>query len=60
MSTDGKKKPQEDVVIPMPDIYAEEFAVDESFIEENELEPVTADTKSGFNPYDTARLYIKK
>jgi hypothetical protein len=59
MSTDAKKKPDADGIIPMPDIYSEEFAVDESFVEDAELESATADTDSGFNPYDTAVLYRK-
>ena len=59
MSTDPKKKPGPDEVVQMPDIYSEEYAVDESFIEETEFENVIAETSSGFDPYDTAVLYKK-
>ena len=59
MSTDAKKKPGGDDVIPMPDIYADEFAVDDSFIEDAKPKPARGDTDSGFNPYDTVTLYKK-
>ena len=59
MSTDAKKQTDRDNVIPMPDIYSEEFAVDESFLEDIELETNAGDDDSGFNPYDTAVLYKK-
>ena len=59
MSTEPKKKPGSDEVVQMPDIYSEEYAVDESFIEETEFENVIAETSSGFDPYDTAVLYKK-
>jgi hypothetical protein len=59
MSTDAKKPTSRDNVIPMPDIYAEEFAVDESFLEDIEIESKASDKESGFNPYDTAVLYRK-
>ncbi len=59
MSTDTKKPPPKDGVVPMPDIYDEEFAVDDSFLEDTEFESVKSKTDSGFNPYDTAILYKK-
>ena len=59
MSTDPKKKPGPDEAVPMPDIDSEEYAVDESFLEETEFENVIAETSSGFDPYDTAVLYKK-
>ena len=59
MSTDAKKTRDRDNVVPMPDIYAEEFAVDESFLEDIEIESNPSDKESGFNPYDTAVLYRK-
>ncbi|MDJ0907241.1 MAG: hypothetical protein QNI96_14570 [Woeseiaceae bacterium] len=60
MSTDPKKKSGPDAAVPMPDIYSEEYAVDESFIEDTEFENVIAETSSGFDPYDTAVLYKKQ
>ena len=59
MSTDAKKTQDRDNVVPMPDIYAEEFAVNESFLEDIEIESNASDKESGFNPYDTAVLYRK-
>ena len=59
MSTDAKKKPDEDNVVFMPDIYAENSAVDEPTIEVVVLETPDEDISEGFNPYDTARLYKK-
>ena len=59
MSTDPKKSPDPDEEIPMPDIYSEEFAVDESLVEDTELDNAGRDNDSGFNPYDTAILYKK-
>ena len=56
MSTDAKKKPDEDNVVFMPDIYAETSAVDEPTIEAVVLETPDEDISEGFNPYDTARL----
>ena len=59
MSTDAKKKPDEDNVVLMPDIYAEDVTVDEATVEVTTLATPNEDTSEGFNPYDTARLYKK-
>ena len=59
MSTDAKKKPGADNVVFMPDIYAEEFTLDEATVEVIALATPNEDISEGFNPYDTARLYKK-
>ena len=59
MSTDAKKKNDAGDVVLMPDIYAEEVAVDEPTVEVVVLETPDEDNSEGFNPYDTARLYKK-
>ena len=59
MSTDATKKKSWDNVIPMPDIYADEFAIDDTVIEEVVLESGHDDEPPGFDPYDTARLHKK-
>jgi len=61
MSKDARKLPGAGNVIQMPDIYAEEYSVEVSLAEDMELE-ASADTdpdSTGFDPYDTARLYKK-
>jgi len=59
MSTDAKKKPDEDNVVFMPDIYAEDATVDEAAVEVITVSTPDEDISEGFNPYDTARLYKK-
>jgi len=59
MSTDAKKKPGADNVVIMPDIYADDFTVDEAIVETTTLATPNEDISEGFNPYDTARLYKK-
>lgn len=57
MSTDSKK--ETDLVVEMPDIYAEEFSVEESTEEKVEPAASEAAKAQGFDPYDTVRLYRK-
>ena len=67
MSTDAKKDsagnrvqsigPGETVL--MPDIYNEEFSVENEPLEFAEESPSINDETGGFNPYDTAVLYKK-
>ena len=59
MSTDAKKKNGADDVVLMPDIYADDVAVDEETVELVTLAAPNEDISEGFNPYDTARLYKK-
>ena len=59
MSTDAKKKNGADNLVLMPDIYAEDVAVDEETVEVVTLAAPSEDISEGFNPYDTARLYKK-
>ena len=59
MSTDAKKKPDEDNVVFMPDIYAEDATVDEAAVEVITVSTPDEDISEGFNPYDTARLFKK-
>lgn len=66
MSTDAKRK--NDLIVSlgpgknvlMPDIYAEEYAVDDSVLELVDKPAKQTDESSGFDPYDTATLYIEK
>jgi hypothetical protein len=57
VSKDAKKMP--DNVIEMPDIYTEEFSVDDPTVEVVVLSSTENEEPEGFNPYDTARLYKK-
>jgi hypothetical protein len=57
VSKHAKKMP--DNVIEMPDVYDEEFSVDELTVEVVELSSPDEEEPQGFNPYDTARLYKK-
>jgi hypothetical protein len=59
MSTDAKKKAGADNVVFMPDIYADDFTLDEATVEVITLATPNEDISEGFNPYDTARLYKK-
>ncbi|NOR37874.1 MAG: hypothetical protein GQ577_14105 [Woeseiaceae bacterium] len=59
MSTDATKKNGADNLVLMPDIYAEDAAVDEETVEVVTLAAPIEDISEGFNPYDTARLYKK-
>jgi hypothetical protein len=59
MSMDAKKKNGADNLVLMPDIYAEDVAVDEETVEVVTLAAPNEDISEGFNPYDTARLYKK-
>ena len=44
----------------MPDIYAEKPEVTEPFLEILDPTPKDMDESAGFNPYDTATLYLKR
>jgi hypothetical protein len=65
MSTDAKKVNERLVslgpgkTVLMPDIYAEEIAVEEPKLEIADAESTEFDEAGGFNPYDTATLYKK-
>jgi len=59
MSTDAKKPSGANNVVLMPDIYAEDVAVEEDAIEVVAVTEPDEETSEGFNPYDTARLYKK-
>jgi len=67
MSTDAKKDTADNRVqsigpgktVLMPDIYNEEFSVENEPLEIAEESPSINDETGGFNPYDTAVLYKK-
>lgn len=65
MSTETKNKEGRLVILGpgktvlLPDIYDDDYSVENSTIEVDE-EPAPEEEESlGFNPYDTARLYKK-
>ena len=65
MSTDANKRLESDADRKvdgrslMPDIYAEEFVVEETTLEVVGESSTEFDESGGFDPYDTATLYKK-
>jgi len=59
MSTDAKKSPRPVKNVPMPDIYNEEDAVEETTEESSDESSPGIEVSEGFNPYDTGSLYKK-
>lgn len=64
MSTDAKSRFRFESLGPgknrlMPDIYAEEFTVEEPTLEEIDKPAAEFEETGGFDPYDTATLYKK-
>lgn len=65
MSTDANKRlesatdPKAGGQALMPDIYAEEYAVEETTLEVVGESSTEFDKSGGFDPYDTATLYKK-
>lgn len=59
MSKDATNRRQKISDVQMPDIYDEEYAVDDSFLYQLETDSADEEADDGFDPYDTAVLYKK-